>query len=85
MQIITNAAQECAEAGHGECDPVVARAAEALCLSVGRTATLISQTQKRLGLAKRKRRSDAGQSAITDAELETIAGTILHDRRADDG
>ena len=83
MQIITNAAQECAEAGHGECGPVVARAAEALCLSVGRTATLISQAQKRLGLAKpRKRRSDAGKSAITDAELETIAGTILHDRRA---
>ena len=83
MQIITNAAQECAEARHGECGPVVARAAEALCLSVGRTATLISQAQKRLGLAKpRKRRSDAGQSAITDAELETIAGTILHDRRA---
>ena len=51
MQIITNAAQECAEAGHGECGPVVARAAEALCLSVGLTATLIRQALKRLGLA----------------------------------
>ena len=83
MQIIMKAAQDCAEAGHGECGPVVARAAEALSLSVGRTTTLISQAQKRLGLAKpRKRRADAGQSAITDAELETIAGAILHDRRA---
>lgn len=83
MEIIMKAAQDCAEAGHGECGPVVARAAEALSLSVGRTTTLITQAQKRLGLAKpRKRRADAGQSAITDAELEAIAGAILHDRRA---
>ena len=83
MEIIMKAAQDCAEAGHGECGSVVARAAEALSLSVGRTTTLITQAQKRLGLAKpRKRRADAGQSAITDAELEAIAGAILHDRRA---
>lgn len=83
MEIIMNAARELAATPHGERGPVVARVADGLGLSAGRTATLITQTQKSLGLAQpRKRRADAGQSAISDAELETIAGAILHDRRA---
>ncbi|WOI47718.1 transposase family protein [Acidovorax sp. BLS4] len=78
-----NAAHELAATEHGSRGAVVARVAEGLGLSPGRASTLITQAQKSLGLATaRKRRSDAGESAITDAELETIAGAILHDRRA---
>lgn len=83
MQIIMNAAHELATTPHGARGPVVARVADGLGLSVGRTATLITKAQKSLGLATpRKRRADAGQSAISDADLEAIAGAMLHDRRA---
>lgn len=83
MEVILNAAREAAAAPHGERGQIVERAAEVLNLSVQRTHTLVSQAARQLGLkAPRKRRADAGESAITDAELELIAGTILHDRRA---
>ena len=83
MQIIMNAAHELAATPHGARGPVVARVAEGLGRSVGRTTALISAAQKRLGLAQpRKRRADAGESALSAAELEDIAGAMLHDRRA---
>lgn len=44
--------------------------------------TLITQVAQQMGLAKgRKRRADAGHSAITEAELDLIAGVVYHDRR----
>ena len=83
MEVIMNAAHEVAAASHGTRGPIVQRTANLLDLSVQRTYTLLSQTAAQLGLkAPRKRREDAGESAISDAELELIAGTILHDRRA---
>ena len=83
MEVIMNAAHEVAEATHGSRGPIVQRTAELLNLSVQRTHTLLSQAGAQLGVkAPRKRRADAGESAISDAELELIAGTILHDRRA---
>lgn len=83
MEVILNAAREAAAAPHGERGQIVERAAEVLNLSVQRTHTLVSQAARQLGLkAPRKRRADAGESAITNDELELIAGTILHDRRA---
>ncbi|QIL81764.1 transposase family protein [Diaphorobacter sp. HDW4A] len=83
MEVITNAAHEVAAADHGARGLIVQRTAELLNLSVQRTYTLVSKAAAQLGLkTPRKRRADAGDSAISDAELELIAGTILHDRRA---
>ena len=83
MEVILNAARDIAAAPHGEQGQIVERAAEVLNLSTKRTTTLVAQAARQLGIkAPRKRRSDAGASAITDAELELIAGTILLDRRA---
>ena len=83
MEVIMNAARDAAAAPFGERGQIVQRAAEVLNLSVQRTHTLVSKASQQLGLkAPRKRRADAGESAITEAELELIAGTILHDRRA---
>ena len=83
MELITNAARDAAAAPHGQRGQIVQRAAEALNLSVQRTHALVSKAARQLGLqAQRKRRADAGASAITDDELEQIAGAILHDRRA---
>lgn len=83
MEVITNAAHEAAAAAHGARGAIVQRAAALLGLSAQRTHTLVAQASHQLGLTKpRKRRVDAGASAITNDELETIAGTILLDRRA---
>lgn len=83
MEVINQAARECAEAPWGQTGPIVQRAAILLNLSVQRTTTLISKASRELGLSeKRKRRSDAGQSAISDADLLLISGTMTHDRRA---
>ena len=83
MEVITNAAREASASPFGERGAVIQRAANVLGLSVQRTHTLVSKAARQLGLApQRKRRADAGESAITNDELEAIAGTILHDRRA---
>lgn len=83
MEVIAKAAHEVAVAAHGECGAIVQRSATVLGLSVQRTHTLVTQAARQLGLGKqRKRRSDAGESAISTTELELIAGTMLHDRRA---
>lgn len=83
MEIINQAARECAQAPWGQGSAIVARAAKTLNLSVQRTTTLISQAGRDLGLSQgRKRRSDAGQSAISDADLQLISGTMTHTRRA---
>ncbi|EPD41317.1 transposase [Delftia tsuruhatensis] len=82
-EVINQAARECAEAPWGQGAVIVQRAAKLLNLSTQRTQTLISKAAQQLRLNKpRKRRADAGESAISDAELEIIAGTMLLDRRA---
>lgn len=82
MQILMNAAQRVHDAPHGQRGAVVQQAAQALNLSLPRTHTLITQVAQQMGLAKgRKRRADAGHSAITEAELDLIAGVVYHDRR----
>lgn len=82
MQILMNAAQRVHDAPHGQRGAVVQQAAQALNLSLPRTHTLITQVAQQMGLAKgRKRRADAGHSAITEAELDLIAGVLYHDRR----
>lgn len=82
METLNQAARQCAQAAHGDTQAIVARAAQALDLSVGRTFALIAKTSQSLGLAKpRKRRCDAGASAITDGELELIAGVMRTSRR----
>jgi hypothetical protein len=83
MEVINQAARECAEAPWGQTGAIVQRAANVLNLSVQRTTTLISKASRDLGLSEsRKRRSDAGQSAISDSDLLLISGTMTHDRRA---
>lgn len=83
MEIITKAAHEVDAAAYGERGAIVKRAAAVLGLSAQRTHTLVTQAARQLGLVKqRKRRADAGKSAISNDALELIAGTMLHDRRA---
>lgn len=83
MEVIAKAAHEVAAAAHGERGAIIQRAAATLGLKEQRTHTLVAQAARQLGLAKpRKRRADAGKSAISNAALELIAGTMLHDRRA---
>ncbi len=83
MEVIAKAAHEVAAAAHGERGAIIQRAAATLGLKKQRTHTLVAQAARQLGLAKpRKRRADAGKSAISNAALELIAGTMLHDRRA---
>jgi len=83
MEVITTAARDAAAAPHGAGGAIVQRAAALLNLSVQRTQALITKAQQQLGIkAPRKRRADAGQSAISAADLELIAGTILLDQRA---
>lgn len=82
METLIAAAHECAAAGHGERGAVVARAARVLGLSPQRTHTLVTKTAHSLGLTTpRKRRVDAGSSAITEADLDAIAGARLYDLR----
>ncbi len=82
-EVIMNAARDAAAAPHGERGQIIERAAALLNRSKQRTQTLVSKASLELGVKQpRKRRSDAGESSITDAELELIAGTILLDRRA---
>ncbi|RRD68651.1 transposase [Comamonadaceae bacterium OH2310_COT-174] len=83
MQTVIEAAQALAQAQHGERGAIVQRAAAALNLSVQRTHALIGRAARDLGLAApRKRRADAGRTAITDEELDLIAGVRFHGRRA---
>ncbi len=75
MEILIAAAHECAAAKHGELGAIIGRAARVLDLSPQRTHTLVAKTARSLGLATpRKKRVDAGESAITDADLDVIAG-----------
>lgn len=77
METLNQAARLCAQASRGEVAEIVARTAQLLDLSVGRTHALITKTSQALGLSERRqRRSDAGQSAMTDAELLQVAGTM---------
>ena len=82
METLINAAHECATAGHGERGPIIARAARVLNLSPQRAHALVAKTARSLGLAApRKKRADAGESAISAADLDTIAGVRLKDLR----
>ena len=82
MEILIAAAHECADAGHGQRGAVVERAARVLNLSPQRTHTLVAKTARSLGLADpRKKRADAGASAISDADLDAIAGARWKDMR----
>jgi hypothetical protein len=82
METLISAAHECAAAGHGERGPIIDRAARVLGLSPQRTHALVAKTARSLGLAQpRKKRADAGESAISDADLDTIAGVRLKDLR----
>lgn len=82
MDILINAAHECASAAHGERGAVVERAARVLNLSPQRTHALVAKTARSLGLsAPRKKRADAGDSAISAADLDAIAGARWKDMR----
>ena len=82
METIISAAHECAAAGHGDKGAIIARAARVLNLSPQRTTTLVAKACRDLGLAQgRKKRADAGESAISDADLEKIAGVRWKDMR----
>lgn len=81
-EIIASAAREAAAAPHGERGGIIERAATLLNLSVKRTHSLVAAAARKLGLApERKRRSDAGDSAIADTELELIAGVLNRSQR----
>lgn len=82
MQVIQQAAHECAQAAWGHSAGIVRGAALALNLSPQRAHALISAEMRNLGLAApRKRRADAGSSAISEADLDTIAGVRFYDMR----
>lgn len=82
METLNQAARLCAQAQHGQAGAIVQSTAQALGLSVQRTYALITKTSQALGLSTpRKRRSDAGASAMTDAELSLIGGVIAQDYR----
>lgn len=82
METLITAAHACAAAGHGERGPIIARAARVLNLSPQRTHALVAKTARSLGLAQpRKKRADAGESAISAADLDAIAGVRLKDLR----
>lgn len=77
METLNQAARQCAQAAHGDTTAIVQRTAQALDLSIGRAYALITKTSQALGLSQpRKRRCDAGASAITDDELQLIAGVM---------
>jgi len=77
METLNQAARLCAQARHGEAGAIVHSTAQALGLSVQRTYALISKTAQALGLSSpRKRRSDAGVSAMTDDDLRLIGGVM---------
>ena len=83
MDILAEAARARAAAAHGECGAIVARTAALLNLSPGRTHSLISRVGQQLGLLEaRQRRSDAGASALSEADLQLIAGAMTHSQRA---
>ena len=82
-EIIHQVARDVAAAPHGQAGPLYERAAALLGLSVTRTKTLVAQAARDLGLAEpRKRRSDAGRSALTDGHLYAIGGVMAHGNRA---
>jgi len=81
-EVIRQAARELAEAPHGTKAEIVARAAATLNLSTQRTYSLIKQAQAGLaGVGERKRRADANTTAISDAELQKVAGVLSTGRR----
>lgn len=83
MEIIHQAARERAQAPHGERGIIVERAASTLGLSVQRTHALMTEAGKALALqAPRQRRSDAGNTALSDDELLQIVGLVMEARRA---
>ena len=82
MDILTQAARDVADCAHGQTAAIYQRTAATLGVSEGRAKALVAQQGKALGLAEpRKRRSDAGQTAMTDDELRLVAGAMLHDYR----
>lgn len=81
-EIIHAAARELAAASHGDKGQIIARAASTAGLSVNRTHTLVRHASGMLGLAKpRKRRSDAGETAISEDDLVKIAGAMRSAQR----
>lgn len=82
MEVVREAARELAAAPHGSKAEIVARAAALLGLSTKRTYAHIKAASAGIGLAPRKRRSDAGATAATDEELLLIAGVLAEGRRA---
>lgn len=82
METLINAAHACAAAGHGERGTIINRAARVLNLSPQRTHALVAKTARSLGLTQpRKKRADAGNSAISATDLEAIAGVRLKSLR----
>lgn len=83
MEIIHQAARELAAGQHGQKGQIMERAASTAGLSVQRTHALVRQASRALALDKpRKRRSDAGLTAVTDDDLLLISGAMLNARRA---
>lgn len=83
METIHQAARERAAAPWGERGAIAQRTAAVLGLSPGRTQALLAQASKALSLQEpRQRRSDAGTTAVSDADLLLISGTMGNARRA---
>lgn len=83
MEVIHQAARERAQAPHGKRGAIIESAASVLGLSVQRTHALVTEAGKALTLqAPRQRRSDAGNTALSDDELLQIVGLVMEARRA---
>jgi transposase InsO family protein len=83
MEIIHAAARELSVSEHGQKGQIIERAARLAGLSVPRTHTLVRQANGLLGLAKpRKRRCDAGETAVTEDDLVKISGAMRVAQRA---
>lgn len=82
MEIIHTAARALADASHGDKGQIIARAASTAGLSVNRTHTLVRQASGLLGLATpRKRRCDAGTTAVSEDDLIKISGAMRTGQR----
>ena len=83
MEIIYNAARELDQADHGVKGQIIARAAGLAGLSEKHTYTLVRQASGLLGLSKlRKRRCDAGATAMSEDDLVKISGAMRNAQRA---
>lgn len=76
--ILAPARDALARAAHGQRAPIIERTAKALGCSVQTAYRKLAATGMETG---RKRRADAGQSAMTQAELRLVSGVLMASQR----